>query len=131
MIAVWNGGPKLEMIEVKKNRSIYGAIRSSLRGGFCTPVDGRTSITFSRLESAGIVTLVDDNARLKKLPATWRGSNFQLHGPIVFVGDGGTFVDLNEKQVQVLRDILERVTLPPIEADSFQNTRLRLGSGRR
>lgn len=132
MIAVWNGGPKLELIEPKLNRSIYGSIRHSLRGGFATVVDGRTSIIFTKLINAGIVTLVDDQGKLRRLPVTWHGSNFELHGPIVFVGEGrATFAQLTEKQIKVLRDTLERAPLPLTEADAFQNTRRRLGSGKR
>ena len=115
MIAVWNGGPRLELFEMKPNRNVYVIIRNALRGGFATPISERytnLSVTLTKLKQAGITVLIDDEAVLKKLPRTWRGSNFDILGPMVFVGDlGNNFGSLTDKQLQVLRDQFERLSI--------------------
>lgn len=115
MIAVWNGGPKLELFEIRQNRNVYTLIRNVLRNGFATVLPNKyvlLSRTFTELNRAGIATLIDDEAVVKKLPVTWKSSNFSLAGPVIFVNDtGNTFSDLTDKQLQLLRDHFERLSI--------------------
>lgn len=116
MIAVWNGGPRLELFEIRTNRNVYTLIRHVLRGGFATVLGNKyilLSRTFTELNRAGVAVLVDDEAILKKLPLTWRSGNFDLLGPIVFVNNssGSTFTSLTDKQLQLLRDHFERLPI--------------------
>lgn len=117
MFAVWDG-KKLEFVDCKNDSAVIFATAKKACNNAHLEMMPMSYLKASRmmytLHQAGIAILCDENGMNKKLPVTLKLDNFELLGPIIFLGNAQSeFSSLNEGQMKLLKNQFHPLTKDP------------------
>jgi hypothetical protein len=117
MFAVWNG-KKLQLVECENKSSVIFAAAKKACNNAHLEMMPMSYLKVSRMmytfHLAGIAVLCDENGMNKKLPVTLKLDNFQLVGPVLFLGRSeDDFVSLTDDQVNLLNEQFSPLTKDP------------------